>query len=113
MVHDMNDRGSIKWTAMMLPEHVEYLRKRKKEAQKISKPVIDVQQLEYMEQQLQFATINNSSITITYYDDGEIQTTTCQASNIKVTKEYLQLNTDNDTLALELPLNNLLNIESE
>ncbi|MFD1335127.1 YolD-like family protein [Oceanobacillus iheyensis] len=107
----MNDRGSIKWTAMMLPEHVEYLRKKKKESQKISKPVIDAQQLDYMEQQLQFATINNSIITITYYDDGEMQTATCQASNIKVTKKHLQLNMDNDTL--EFPLNNLLNIESE
>ncbi|WP_017797377.1 YolD-like family protein [Oceanobacillus kimchii] len=107
----MNDRGSIKWTAMMLPEHVEYLRKKKKEAQKISKPVIDNQQFDYMEQQLQYATINNSNIIITYYNDGEIQTITCQTSNIKVTKEYLQLNIGNGTI--ELPVNNLLNIESE
>ncbi|MFS0751101.1 YolD-like family protein [Oceanobacillus sp. 1P07AA] len=107
----MNDRGSIKWTAMMLPEHVEYLRKKKKEAQKISKPVIDVQQLEYMEQQLRFATNNNSSIIITYYDDGNIQTTSCQASHIKITKEYLQLYMDNDTLSL--PLHSLVNIEPE
>ncbi|PYZ98530.1 hypothetical protein CR205_08070 [Alteribacter lacisalsi] len=39
----MHDRGSIKWTSMMLPEHVEKLKELKKEHQRVSHGEADPQ----------------------------------------------------------------------
>lgn len=40
---DIKDRGTIKWTAMMLPEHVELLKQLEHEQQKVKKPELDEQ----------------------------------------------------------------------
>ena len=37
----LRDRGNIKWTAMMLPEHVQRLRTWQQEDQQITKPTFD------------------------------------------------------------------------
>ena len=38
---DLKDRGKIKWTAMMLPEHVAELRKWQEDYDKVKKPELD------------------------------------------------------------------------
>ncbi|MBM7569888.1 YolD-like family protein [Aquibacillus albus] len=65
----VNDRGTIKWTSLMLPEHVEMLRQLWSEDQKTHKPVLDEHQLEEMNQRLNHAITSNAAITITYYRD--------------------------------------------
>ncbi|MCM2988297.1 YolD-like family protein [Bacillus safensis] len=40
----LRDRGTFKWTAMMLPEHVAQLKHDLAETKKIDKPIIDEQQ---------------------------------------------------------------------
>ncbi|MED1749275.1 hypothetical protein [Bacillus zhangzhouensis] len=40
----LRDRGAIKWTAMMLPEHVARLKHDLAETKKTDKPIIDEQQ---------------------------------------------------------------------
>ncbi|WP_419893407.1 YolD-like family protein [Oceanobacillus kimchii] len=42
----VNDRGTIKWTAMMLPEHAELLNQLKEKKNRKQKPILDEQQLE-------------------------------------------------------------------
>ncbi|MED2944254.1 YolD-like family protein [Bacillus swezeyi] len=46
---NLKDRGSIKWTAMMLPEHVGLLRELESNQNKVKKPVLDMSQIEDME----------------------------------------------------------------
>lgn len=46
----LNDRGNIKWNAMMLPEHVKELRNYFSNDNKINKPVLDEQKLEEFNQ---------------------------------------------------------------
>ena len=43
---NLKDRGSIKWTAMMLPEHVGLLRKLESGQDKVKRPVLDMSQIE-------------------------------------------------------------------
>ncbi|MDE1442222.1 YolD-like family protein, partial [Bacillus licheniformis] len=38
---NLKDRGSIKWTAMMLPEHVVLLRELESIQNKVKRPVLD------------------------------------------------------------------------
>ncbi|WP_412678067.1 YolD-like family protein [Bacillus swezeyi] len=46
---NLKDRGAIKWTAMMLPEHVGLLRELESNQNKVKRPVLDMAQIEDME----------------------------------------------------------------
>jgi len=41
MVNQNKDRGNIKWTSLMLPEHVQMVKEIWKEEEKVQKPVLD------------------------------------------------------------------------
>ncbi|MEB1806588.1 MAG: YolD-like family protein [Bacillaceae bacterium] len=70
----LKDRGNIKWTAMMLPEHVTELRKFAEDLNKVPKPHLDEQQLEEFERTICEAMEYNQSITFTYWEKGEFKT---------------------------------------
>jgi hypothetical protein len=63
----IRDRGRIKWTSMMLPEHVKMLRDWIKEDQYEQKKEMDEQQLELMNETLSQAIEFNQLVTITHY----------------------------------------------
>lgn len=63
----IRDRGRIKWTAMMLPEHVKMLRDWVKEDTYEEKKEMDEQQLERMNEILSEAMECDRYVTITYY----------------------------------------------
>jgi len=46
---NLKDRGTIKWTAMMLPEHVSLLRELETNHNRVKRPVLDMAQIEDME----------------------------------------------------------------
>ncbi len=64
----IRDRGAIKWTAMMLPEHVKLLRDWVEEDFDQSKPELDEQQLEEMNGLLCEAMEAGEQLVITYYE---------------------------------------------
>ncbi|MCY8467015.1 YolD-like family protein, partial [Bacillus atrophaeus] len=45
----LRDRGTIKWTSMMLPEHLTQLKQDLLDVSKIEKPSLDNQQIEEMD----------------------------------------------------------------
>lgn len=63
----IRDRGRIKWTSMMLPEHVKMLRDWVKEDQYEQKKEMDEQQLELMNETISEAIEFDQFITITHY----------------------------------------------
>lgn len=63
----IRDRGKIKWTSMMLPEHVKMLRDWVKEDQYEQKREMDEQQLEFMNETIAEAIEFNQFVTIIYY----------------------------------------------
>lgn len=65
----IRDRGRIKWTAMMLPEHVKLLRDWVKEDQYEQKKIMDEQQLESMNEVLMEAVEFHQQVAITYYQN--------------------------------------------
>jgi hypothetical protein len=68
MVHD---RGSIKWTSLMLPEHVELLKRIWNEDKKVVKPNLDEQELEVLNNQILEAYHQKQFIQIEYYCDNQ------------------------------------------
>ncbi|MEH7308267.1 YolD-like family protein [Neobacillus drentensis] len=63
----IRDRGRIKWTSMMLPEHVKLLRDWVKEDLYEQKREMDEQQLELMNEILSEAVEYDQYVTITHY----------------------------------------------
>ncbi|MFE7060839.1 YolD-like family protein [Sutcliffiella sp. NPDC057660] len=64
----IRDRGTIKWTSMMLPEHVKLLRDWTKEDLYETKPELDEQRLEEMNELFCEAMETGKEVTITYYE---------------------------------------------
>lgn len=64
----IRDRGSIKWTAMMLPEHVKLLRDWAEEDKYEQMPELDEQQIEIMNELLCEAMEMGRELIITHYE---------------------------------------------
>lgn len=68
------DRGTKKWTAMMLPEHVEGLKQLFKEEAYKRMPILDEQQKIQNDFMLQAALKDDLQIQITYFKDHDFHT---------------------------------------
>ncbi|WP_397536971.1 YolD-like family protein [Rummeliibacillus pycnus] len=60
----IRDRGNIKWTAMMLPEHVQRLRTWQQETQQIAKPAFDEWTLQALEEELMQAYYGKKEVLL-------------------------------------------------
>ena len=69
----IRDRGSMKWTAMMLPEHVKLLRDWAEEDTYEQRVILDEQQLEEMNQLIGEALEYQTLVAITYYEKKRYQ----------------------------------------
>ncbi len=67
----VNDRGNIKWTAMMLPEHIELLQDLSKQQNYKNKPILDEQQIEFHGFKLAEAANGEKEVWIKYYRDHD------------------------------------------
>ncbi|WP_181350785.1 YolD-like family protein [Thalassobacillus sp. CUG 92003] len=65
---DSNDRGSIKWTSLMLPEHVEMIKAAWEEDEHVEKGTLDEQQIEAINFTLEQAVEEQLVVEIKYYN---------------------------------------------
>lgn len=72
----IRDRGNIKWTAMMLPEHVRMLRDWQEELRKTERPQLDEYDLRSLSDEIERAYKSKSYIKITCFKDGYLKNTT-------------------------------------
>jgi len=70
----INDRGTKKWTSLMLPEHVEALKKVFAETDYVEKPILDEQQQMEMDMILQLALKDNRTVKIKCYVEHDYRT---------------------------------------
>lgn len=68
---NIRDRGTKKWTSLMLPENVEMLKGAFAEDDRVEKPLIDEQQKLENDMLLQSALHNNLTVAIKYFKDYE------------------------------------------
>lgn len=92
----MQDRGTKKWTSLMLPEHVEMIKQLWAEDEFKEKPILSEQQLEENEFILQEALRDDSTIQVKYYNEHDF----CFISG-KVTAENNYLAVDGITIKLD------------
>jgi hypothetical protein len=92
MVNDMiRDRGNIKWTSMMLPEHVKLLRDWSEADSYQEKPELDEQQLEQFNETICLAMEEHAELVFTYYQDHFHHTCTGYVHYIDPIQHTLQI----------------------
>lgn len=85
------DRGVIKWTAMMLPEHVKLLREWQEEDVLVTQPQLDEAQLEQINANLQRAYIEHCPIQLKVWKQTGLYTVAGSIQKINVHEQYVKL----------------------
>lgn len=78
----VNDRGTKKWTSLMLPEHVEILKVLFAEKVYEKKPTLDEQQVMENETILKHAIHDHLMIEIKYFKNHDVQVIQGEVTNI-------------------------------
>lgn len=94
------DRGTIKWNAMMLPEHVKLLREWKAEDEKTKKPEISEWQLEEMNLRLERAISEKLPVIIKIWHNHQIKMISGKISRFQPSTQKLHFETG-ETVHLE------------
>src|SRR5690625_4823432 len=103
----IKDRGTKKWTSLMLPEHIEMLKEVWEEERRESKPIVDEQQLIENEYILNAALKGDHKVKIEYFADHRKQT-------IEGNIEYIEsLNKSLIIDGVKIELDNILNVRYE
>ncbi|MFC0271142.1 YolD-like family protein [Metabacillus herbersteinensis] len=87
----LRDRGTKKWTAIMLPEHVKMLRNEFIEFDKVDKPTLDEQQLEDINTTILEAMEYNNELVFTYFENGDMKLYVGRVHYIDDLKKELRL----------------------
>ncbi|AIF42145.1 YolD-like family protein [Virgibacillus sp. SK37] len=103
----VNDRGNIKWTSIMMPEHINLLKQIWEEKDHKKKPVLDEQQVNEINMKLQLAIHNDLNIIIEYYKDHDYHKINGKLKNVDSMRKFLQLNDSNFT---SIPLGDILEL---
>lgn len=106
----IRDRGRIKWTAMMLPEHVKMLRDWAKENNWESQKELDEQRLEELDEVIQAALKLKREIVVHYYLDKNYETVKGTIRALDTIEKELKL-IDSSGSILSIPLNRIEDIQ--
>ena len=68
----IQDRGNIKWTAMMLPEHVGLLRDWHDQNELTERPELDEWELTLLAEEVERAHKGKNNIKLTHWKDGKL-----------------------------------------
>lgn len=88
----INERGTKKWTSLMLPEHIQMLEDIEKEQDRKEKPIVDDHQKEEINRALKMAIKQNLNIRITRYMSGSFYESGGKIKVVDSTNDYLWLN---------------------
>ncbi len=72
VVGDIKDRGRIKWTAMMLPEHVEMIREWYAQDNVVAKPELTEDDLQLLQEEIDIALKRQCEVLIQSWKAGVV-----------------------------------------
>jgi len=85
----LKDRGTIKWTSLMLPEHVQLLKQLWQEEALEEMPLLDDQMKEELYKKILNAFESNAFINVKYYEEGKFHTLRDQIRKIDEQRKTL------------------------
>lgn len=101
----IKDRGRIKWTAMMLPEHVQMLREWQQEDRYNVKPCLDEFDLEAIFEEIGLAYKRQCSVEIRVWQNGS---KSCSGIVSAIDQPLQQLRLDTGSVIESLSFNDII-----
>ncbi|AYK63024.1 MULTISPECIES: YolD-like family protein [Bacillus] len=105
----LRDRGTIKWTSMMLPEHLTQLKQDLIDVSKIEKPSLDDQQIEEMDLLVSEALEFNKELKFKLFNNGFVENVTGRVHYINFEQHRLHVKDQNDN-TVYINMNNIIGV---
>ncbi|AMA52598.1 MULTISPECIES: YolD-like family protein [Bacillus] len=105
----LRDRGTIKWTSMMLPEHLTQLKQDLIDVSKIEKPSLDDQQIEEMDLLVSEALEFNKELKFKLFNNGFVENVTGRVHYINFEQQKLHVKDQNDN-TVYINMNNIIGV---
>ncbi|WP_407272784.1 YolD-like family protein [Radiobacillus sp. PE A8.2] len=105
----VNDRGNIKWTSLMLPEHVEMLKNLWKEDQYSLPPQLDEQELERINYLIQMSIQQKLAVELITFQNRENHKYQGMITSMNTQQQTLRLVQIESTLTI--PLKQIVDIQ--
>ncbi|WHY22711.1 YolD-like family protein [Bacillus halotolerans] len=105
----LRDRGTIKWTSMMLPEHLTQLKQDLMDVSKIEKPSLDDQQIEEMDLLVSEALEFNKELVLKLFNNGFVENVTGRVHYINFEQQKLHVKDQNDN-TVYINMNNIIGV---
>ncbi|MFP7695333.1 YolD-like family protein [Bacillus subtilis] len=105
----LRDRGTIKWTSMMLPEHLTQLKQDLIDVSKIEKPSLDDQQIEEMDLLVSEALEFNKELKFKLFHNGFVENVTGRVHYINFEQQKLHVKDQNGN-TVYINMNNIIGV---
>ena len=105
----LRDRGTIKWTSLMLPEHLTQLKQDLIDVSKIEKPSLDDQQIEEMDLLVSEALEFNKELRFKLFNNGFVENVTGRVHYINFEQQKLHVKDQNDN-TIYINMNNIIGV---
>lgn len=87
----MNERGSIIWTSLMLPEHIQELKRLRQRQYDVNKPVLSEDQQEEIQRKVREAYESQAPVTVEYYENKRILSVSGTIDKVNLTMRRLEI----------------------
>ncbi|TYS25763.1 YolD-like family protein [Bacillus subtilis] len=105
----LRDRGTIKYTSIMLPEHLTQLKQDLIDVSKIEKPSLDDQQIEEMDLLVSEALEFNKELLFKLFNNGFVENVTGKVHYINFEQQKLHVKDQNDN-TVYINMNNIIGV---
>ncbi|MGQ5176202.1 YolD-like family protein [Bacillus halotolerans] len=105
----LRDRGTIKWTSIMLPEHLTQLKQDLIDVSKIEKPSLDDQQIEEMDLLVSEALEFNKELKLKLFNNGFVENVAGRVHYINFEQQKLHVKDQNDN-TVYINMNNIIGV---
>ncbi|MCY7902134.1 YolD-like family protein [Bacillus inaquosorum] len=105
----LRDRGTIKYTSIMLPEHLTQLKQDLIDLSKIEKPSLDDQQIEEMDILVSEALEFNKELKFKLFNNGFVENVTGRVHYINFEQQKLHVKDQNDN-TVYINMNNIIGV---
>ncbi|QIW79951.1 YolD-like family protein [Bacillus tequilensis] len=105
----LRDRGTIKWTSMMLPEHLTQLKQDLVDVSKIEKPSLNDQQIEEMDLLVSETLEFNKELRFKLFNNGFVENVTARVHYINFEQQKLHVKDQNDN-TVYINMNNIIGV---
>ncbi|MGG4409276.1 YolD-like family protein [Niallia taxi] len=106
----IKDRGNIKWTAIMLPEHVAAVKQEIINLEKVNQPILDEDRLTEIEMLIHEAMEYNLQLEFKSFKEGYIESIIGQTQCIDYIKKEFRIK-DKDDLIHNLPFQKIVDVQ--